>query len=222
MTSRSSVIKIDNLATMEPLTDNQQEFFSSYNEKDVLLLHGCAGTGKTAISVYKALESVLDKGNIYNRVVLVRSAVPAREIGHLPGDLEEKGMVYESPYISLCNDLLSRGDGYTRLKEQGHLSFCLSSYLRGITLDNSIIVVDEIQNMNYVELYTIMTRIGIDSKIIFCGDTKQNDINGKSGLDKFMKVLDNMPSACHIEFTIDDIVRSDLVKEFLIAESKIG
>ena len=221
MTARSATIKIDHLATMEPLTDNQVEFFSLYKEKDVLLLHGCAGTGKTAISIYKALESVLDRGNIYKRVVIVRSAVAAREIGHLPGDLEEKGMVFEAPYVSLCNDLVDRGDGYSRLKEQKHLVFCLSSYLRGITLDNSIIVVDEIQNMNYVELYTIMTRIGIDSKIIFCGDTKQNDINGKSGLDKFVKVLDNMPSACRIEFTIDDIVRSDLVKEFIIAESKI-
>lgn len=215
-----AVIKIEHLCTIDPATDNQALFFEMYKEREVLLLHGSAGTGKSFIALYRALEDVLDSGNLYDRLVLVRSAVPAREIGYLPGDLEEKGEVYEIPYITMCNDLLERDDGYSRLKEQKKVVFSLSSYMRGITLDNTIIIVDEIQNMNYQELRTMITRVGINSKIVFCGDTTQNDINGKSGLDKFMKILDNMSSACHIEFTIDDIVRSELVKEFLIAENK--
>lgn len=215
------ILKIDDMYTISPLNDRQRAFFDMWASKPLFLLHGCAGTGKSFIALYRALETVLDRDNSYSKVVVVRSAVPSRDIGALPGDLEEKGMVYELPYSQMACDLFDRGDAYTRLKEQKHLVFVLSSYIRGITLDDSIIIVDEIQNMNYQELHTVITRVGENSKIVLCGDLKQNDINGKSGLDKFIKVLDNMPSCFHIEFTIDDIVRSGLVKEFLIAESRI-
>jgi phosphate starvation-inducible protein PhoH len=214
-------VSIEDLWTVESMTPNQFRFLEAYRKYPVHLLHGTAGTGKTFLALYRALETVLDKGTPYHKIILVRSAVPSRDIGHLPGDEEEKSMVYQLPYVSMCKDLFDRGDAYDRLKEQKVLHFVLSSFIRGLTFDNAVIVVDEVQNLNYMELYTIFTRIGIDSKIVFCGDTKQNDLNGKSGLDKFMKVLYNMPSCHQVEFGIDDIVRSDLIKEFLIAESKL-
>lgn len=214
-------IKIEDLCTVESLTPQQYIFLNTYHDFDVHLLHGIAGTGKTFLALYRGLEDVLDKGTIYEKLIIVRSAVPSRDIGHLPGDKDEKSLVYQLPYMSMCKDLFQRVDSYDKLKEQHVIEFTLSSFIRGITFDRCIIVVDEVQNLNYQELYTIMTRLGIDSKMLFCGDTRQNDLNGKSGLDKFMKVLDNMPSCHRVEFGIDDIVRSDIIKEFIIAESKL-
>jgi phosphate starvation-inducible PhoH-like protein len=216
-----SHIKIDDLLTVESLTPQQYVFLESYHDFELHLLHGIAGTGKTFLALYRALEDVLDSGTLYDRVIIIRSAVSARDIGHLPGDKEEKSLVYQLPYMSMCKDLFQRVDSYDRLKEQRKIEFALSSFIRGLTFDRAVIVVDEIQNLTYQELYTIITRIGIDSKMLFCGDTRQNDLNGKSGLDKFMKVLDNMPSCHRVEFGIDDIVRSDIVKEFIIAESRL-
>jgi phosphate starvation-inducible protein PhoH len=214
-------IRIEDLYTVDALTESQGQFFSMFHKKPAFLLHGLAGTGKTFIALYKALETVLDKATFYERILIVRSAVPVRDIGALPGDLEEKSAVYQEPYKILCNDLINKPQAYERLREQKTLDFMLSSYIKGLTFDRTIIIVDEVQNMSYQELYNIITRVGEDSRIIFCGDTRQNDLYAKSGLDKFIKVLDNMPSVCHIEFNVEDIVRSGLVKEFIIAESGV-
>lgn len=213
----SLTLKIDDLLVCESLTPKQGEFFTQWWQYDVQVLYGSAGTGKTFISVYKALEDVLDKSSIYKQLVILRSAVPARDVGALPGDLEEKSQVYELPYIDICHSLFSRRDAYDRLKEQKAIQFALTSYIRGITLDSSIIVVDEIQNMNYQELYSVMTRVGENSKIIFCGDFKQTDIRD-SGLQKFLNVLHLMSDVCFYEFSTQDIVRSSIVKNFIIAE----
>ena len=213
-------IRIEDLYTVDALTESQGQFFSMFHKKPAFLLHGLAGTGKTFIALYKALETVLDKGTFYERILIVRSAVPVRDIGALPGDLEEKSAVYQEPYRILCNALVNKPQAYERLREQKTLEFMLSSYIKGLTFDRAIIIVDEVQNMSYQELYNIITRVGEDSMIIFCGDTRQNDLYTKSGLDKFIRVLDNMSSVCHIEFNVEDIVRSGLVKEFIIAESE--
>lgn len=222
-------IRIDDLKTIQPLTDNQRKFFEQYRNSQAMLLHGVAGTGKSYIAIYKALEEVLDKGTTYQKVVVVRSAVPSREIGHLPGDEKEKTEVYQQPYIEICSDLFNRVDAFQRLQEQRAVNFMITSFVRGITLDDSIIVVDECQNMTDMELNSIITRVGNRSKIIFCGDFRQTDLYKKtdmSGLKKFMVIADMMPSFKAIEFEVDDIVRSDLVKEYILArmqyEEKYG
>ena len=216
-------IRLDDMKTIEPLTENQRGFFEAYNDSKVMLLHGVAGTGKTYIALYHALEEVLEKSNPFNKVIIVRSAVPSREIGHLPGDEKEKTEVYTQPYISICEDLFDRSDAYQRLVEQKAVEFMITSFIRGITLDKAIIIVDECQNMTDMELNSIITRVGEDSKIIFCGDFRQTDLYKKtdiSGLKKFMAITDMMPSFKTFEFGIDDIVRSELVKEYIIARLK--
>jgi phosphate starvation-inducible protein PhoH len=213
-------LRLDNMKVIEPLTDNQKLFFDAYENSNIMLLHGVAGTGKTYIALYHALEEVLDKSNPYKRVIVVRSAVPSRDIGHLPGDEKEKSEVYTEPYVEVCQDLFGRHDAYQRLEEQGVVKFLITSFVRGITLDDSIIIVDECQNMTDMELNSIITRVGDRSKIIFCGDFRQTDLYKKtdmSGLKKFIAIADMMPSFKTFEFGVDDIVRSAIVKEYIIA-----
>lgn len=213
-------IRLDEMNVIEPLTQNQRRFFEAYDYSKVMLLHGVAGTGKTFIALYHALEEVLDKGNPYTKVVIVRSAVPSREIGHLPGDEKEKTEVYQDPYVDICQSLFGRYDAYQRLVEQKSIQFLITSFVRGITLDDSIIIVDECQNMTDMELNSIITRVGERSKIIFCGDFRQTDLYKKtdmSGLKKFMAIADMMPSFKIFEFGVEDIVRSSLVKEYILA-----
>ena len=218
---RKLKLRIDDLLTFEPLTKNQSKFFDLYKQgTQAIMLHGAAGTGKTFIALYKALEEVMDKSNTYDKVVLVRSVVPSREIGHLPGDEKEKTDVYLAPYKAICQDLFQTEQAYERLVEQKNIEFMITSFIRGITIDNSVIIVDECQNMNFQELSSIMTRVGEGSKIIFCGDFKQTDLckkHDQSGLREFVEVINRMPSFRNVEFEVDDIVRSSLVKEFIVA-----
>lgn len=184
------------------------------------MLHGAAGTGKTFIAVYKALEEMMNNRGSYDKVVIVRSVVPSREIGHLPGDEKEKTDVYLAPYKAICKDLFNTDQAYERLVEQKNIEFLITSFVRGITIDKAIIIVDECQNMNFQELSSIMTRVGEGSRILFCGDFKQTDLNKKhdqSGLKDFVQIINRMPSFRNIEFDVEDIVRSNLVKEFIVA-----
>lgn len=216
-------IKYEDLKLIEPLTENQRKFFELYNTCNAFLLHGVAGTGKTYIALYKALEEVLEKYSSFQKVVVVRSAVPSREIGHLPGDEKEKTEVYQQPYVEICQDLFKRPDSYQRLVEQKAVQFMITSFIRGITLEDAIIIVDECQNMTDMELNSIITRVGKRSKIIFCGDFRQTDLYRKtdmSGLKKFMVIADMMSSFKIVEFEIEDIVRSDLVKEYIVARMR--
>lgn len=216
-------LRLDDMKTIQSLTENQKGFFDAYDESQIMLLHGIAGTGKTYIALYHALEEVLDKSSNFNKVVIVRSAVPSRDIGHLPGDEKEKTEVYTEPYIEICADLFERPDAYQRLTEQKAIQFLITSFVRGITLSNSIIIVDECQNMTDMELNSIMTRVGDRSKILFCGDFRQTDLYKKhdmSGLKKFMVIADMMPNFKTFEFGVDDIVRSAIVKEYILARLK--
>lgn len=215
-------IKLDHMKTFDPLTNNQKKFYDAYKRGDYFIsLIGSAGTGKSFIAVYKALEEVMDKGNPFTKLVIVRSAVQSRDIGFTPGSLEEKMSLYEQPYYQICSTMFERKDAYQRLVEQGMIEFVSTSFIRGLTFDDAIIMVDECQNMTWEELSTIITRVGYRSKIIFCGDYKQTDLNkrsnDKSGLVKFHSVAKMMSSFTNIEFTTADIVRSSLVKDFLIA-----
>lgn len=218
-------IRIDDLKTFDPLTDNQKKFFDAYKRGDYFVaLHGVAGTGKTFIALYKALEEVLDRSNPFRKIIVVRSAVQSREIGHLPGDVSEKMEIYQQPYRQICETLFERKDAYDRLEEQGYISFISTSFIRGMTWDDAIIIVDECQNLTWEEIHTCMTRVGHRSKIIWCGDYRQTDLNKKkndmSGLSKFLDIADLMDSHTRIEFTVDDIVRSSLVKDWIIATMK--
>jgi len=215
-------IRIDDLKTFDPLTDNQKQFFDAYKRGDYFVaLHGVAGTGKTFIALYKAIEEVLDKNNPFNKIIVVRSAVQSREIGHLPGDVTEKMEIYQQPYRQICDTLFGRRDAWDRLEEQGFIQFISTSFIRGMSFDDAIIIVDEMQNMNFEEIDTVMTRVGYRSKIIWCGDYRQTDLrknNDKSGLLKFFDIAQHMGAFTRIEFTVDDIVRSSLVKDYILAK----
>lgn len=221
--NNSLKIRIDDLKTFSPLTSNQKLFFDAYKRGDYFIaLHGVAGTGKTFCALYKALEEVLDKTNPFKKIIIVRSAVPSREVGHLPGDLDEKTEIYRQPYQQICHTLFGRPDAYQRLEEQGFIEFISTSFIRGMSFDDAIIIVDEMQNLTYEEIDTVMTRVGYRSKIIWCGDYRQTDLNKKkndmSGILKFFDIAAHMNAFTRIEFIVDDIVRSSLVKDYILAK----
>lgn len=218
-------IRIDDLEALEPLTQKQRDTVSAYRKDKNLLLHGIAGTGKTFLGMSLALEEVLDPSNDYDFVGIVRSIVPTREIGFLKGDDKEKVSVYEAPYKAVCGELFGIPDAYDCLKEQGVVQFISTSFIRGLTLNNCVVIVDEFENLNFHELDSIITRMGKNSKIIFCGDYTQSDFvktNEKNGCIDFMKILKEMKSFEFIEFGVDDIVRGQTVRDYIITKYKLG
>jgi predicted ribonuclease YlaK len=228
---RKKPINLDLMRTVEPLTDNQELLFKSYKKDQNIVAYGAAGTGKTFITLYNALRDVLDEKSPYEKIYIVRSLVATREIGFLPGDHEDKSSLYQIPYKNMVKYMFEMPDDsafemlYGNLKTQGTISFWSTSFIRGTTLDNCIIIVDEFQNLNFHELDSIITRVGEDSKIMFCGDATQSDLvktAEKNGIIDFMRILNVMPSVDVIEFGVDDIVRSGLCKEYLIAKSELN
>jgi len=224
---RKKPINTDLMRKITPLTPNQEELFRCYENNQNLVAYGCAGTGKTFITLYNALKDVLDPKTPYEKIYIVRSLVSTREIGFLPGDHEDKSSLYQIPYKNMVKymfEMPSEADFemlYGNLKAQGTISFWSTSFIRGTTLDKAIVIVDEYQNLNFHELDSIITRIGQDSKIMFCGDATQSDLiktNERNGVVDFMQILRIMPSVDIIEFGIEDIVRSGFVKEYLLAK----
>jgi phosphate starvation-inducible protein PhoH len=221
--SNNAKRKIIDLLGITPITPAQRETFEFFKRGHNLILKGSAGTGKTFIAMYLALKNAFaDTTTDYNKVIIVRSAVATRDIGALPGDLEEKTGIYELPYYSITSELTNKDGMYNTLKETKCITFIPTSYVRGVTFRNSIIIVDEFQNMNSHELYSIITRAGENCRFIFCGDMKQSDLSekgtDKSGFNRFLKIVAKMESFREVEFTQKDIVRSGLVKEFIIAD----
>ena len=228
---RKKPINLDYMKKIEPLTENQETLFARYGLDQNLVAYGCAGTGKTFITLYNALRDVLNEKTQYEKIYIVRSLVATREIGFLPGDHEDKSSLYQIPYKNMVKYMFEMPDDasfemlYGNLKTQGTISFWSTSFIRGTTLDNAIIIVDEFQNLNGHELDSIITRVGENSKIMFCGDATQTDLiktNEKNGIIDFMKVLRIMPSFDIIEFGIEDVCRSGLVKEYLTAKHQLG
>ena len=218
-------VRIDDLLTFQPITENQTLTYDAYKNDKHLLLHGIAGTGKTFLSLYLALEDVLDPSTVYDDVFIVRSVVSTRDIGFLPGDEQEKVSIYEAPYRSICRELFGIKDSYDSLKQQNNVKFMSTSFIRGITINNAVIIVDECQNLNFHELDSIITRLGKNSKIIFCGDYTQSDLtkeSDKTGIINFMKILKELPEFTTVEFGINDIVRSDFLKSYIIAKYTLG
>jgi len=236
MTSRAmrrskKAINADLLLEIDPLTENQEKLFGSYDDQKNLVAYGAAGTGKTFITLYNALRDVLDEQSPYEKIYIVRSLVATREIGFLPGDHEDKSSLYQIPYKNMVKYMFQMPDDaafemlYGNLKTQGTISFWSTSFIRGTTLDNAIIIVDEFQNLNFHELDSIITRVGENTKIMFCGDATQSDLvktNEKNGIVDFMRILRAMPSFDIVEFGVEDIVRSGLCKEYIIAKTELG
>ena len=228
---RKKPINSDLMKPIEPLTENQEELFRCYKNDQNLVAYGCAGTGKTFITLYNALKDVLDVKSPYEKIYIVRSLVATREIGFLPGDHEDKSSLYQIPYKNMVKYMFEMPTDadfemlYGNLKTQETIGFWSTSFIRGTTLDDAIIIVDECQNLNFHELDSIITRVGENSKIIFCGDGVQSDLTKNSereGLHTFISILNKMPSFSLVEFGVDDIVRSGLVKEYILAKNYLG
>lgn len=212
------------LKNIEPLTENQRLTFEKYHDGKNLLLHGIAGTGKSFLSIYLALQSVLSDAGRYKKLIIVRSVVPTRDMGFLPGNNKEKSKVYEAPYQAIFTELFNRGDAYEYLKQKNIVDFISTSFIRGITLNDCIIVVDEIANMTLHELDSVITRVGKNCRIIFCGDFRQSDFtreHERNGLIDFMRILNKMKSFEYVDFSENDIVRSSLVKEYIIQKDRL-
>ena len=223
---REESVQRNNLSLkhFEPLTANQKLTYQNFNNKN-LMLHGMAGTGKSFISLYLSLKEVIKTDSIYKKVVIVRSVVPTRDMGFLPGNNKEKAKVYEAPYYAICTELFGRGDAYELLKSRGLVDFISTSFIRGITLNDCIIVVDEIANLTLHELDSIITRVGKNCKIVFSGDFSQSDFTreqDRNGLKDFMRIIERMKSFEFIEFNENDIVRSSMVKEYIISKHRLG
>lgn len=217
---REQTNAIDNnlkIKTLTPLTKNQQLAFQSYSRGKHLMLHGTAGSGKTLCAVYLGLKDVLD--GVYEKVIIIRSVVPSRDIGFLPGDHDAKLKVYEMPYVQLCKELFNRSDAYRLLQHNKNLDFISTSFIRGLTINNAVVIVEECQNMNWGELSTVLTRVGTNCRVIVCGDTKQSDLSerdGKRDILKLITVLKRLKTFEFIQMTSDDILRGDFCKDFIV------
>lgn len=228
---RKKPIDSSYLLPVDPLTDNQKIMFEEYGKGQNIYAYGCAGTGKTFVALYLALRDVLSEHTPYDKVYIVRSLVATREIGFLPGTHEDKASLYQIPYKNMVKYMFEMPDDnsfemlYENLKAQETVSFWSTSFLRGTTLDNSIVLIDECQNLNFHELDSIMTRCGQDTKIMFCGDARQSDLqksNERTGIVDFQRILEDMKEFSLVEYNIEDIVRSGLVKSYLISKINLG
>jgi len=224
-------IGIELLKEIDPITENQKLLYDAYENNKNIVAHGCAGTGKTFITLFNALEDVLSERTPYDKIYIVRSLVATRDIGFMPGDYESKSALYQTPYKSMVQHMFNLSSEpefemlYGNLKTQGTITFWSTSFSRGTTIDNAIIIVDEMQNLSFHELDSIVTRVGENSKIMFCGDATQSDLtrtSEKNGIMDFMKIIRAMPSFDIIEFGVEDICRSSLVKEYLIAKYSLN
>ena len=231
MLKRKKPINNKYFLDVNPITENQQLFFDEWTKEKNLFAYGAAGTGKTFIALYLALKDVMNEESPYDKVYIVRSLVSTREIGFLPGTHEDKAELYQIPYKNMVRHMFEMPDDtsfdmlYDNLKHQETISFWSTSFLRGTTLDDAIVIVDECQNLNFHELDSIITRVGQDSKIVFCGDVNQSDLqrtNERNGILDFQRILENMEEFSAIEFGVNDIVRSGLVKSYLISKMTLG
>ena len=231
MLKRKKPINNKYFLDVNPITENQQLFFDEWTKEKNLFAYGAAGTGKTFIALYLALKDVMNEESPYDKVYIVRSLVSTREIGFLPGTHEDKAELYQIPYKNMVRHMFEMPDDtsfdmlYDNLKHQETISFWSTSFLRGTTLDDAIVIVDECQNLNFHELDSIITRVGQDSKIVFCGDVNQSDLqrtNERNGILDFQRILEGMDEFSMVEFGINDIVRSGLVKSYLISKMTLG
>lgn len=222
--SNTHKIRLDNLSEISPLTENQKLAFQFYEKNHSLVLAGSAGTGKTFMALGLALEDVLDKETQYDKVVVVRSIVPTRDIGFLPGNEEEKKDAYTGPYRSVCTELFNDPQAWTKLNQAGQVEFLSTSFIRGITLSDAIIIVDEMQNLTFHELDSIITRVGRNCKFVMCGDYYQSDFTkdaDRKGILKFLNIIEQLNNFKVVEFGWEDIVRSDFVRDYIMTKEML-
>jgi phosphate starvation-inducible PhoH-like protein len=226
MTKKNNSLQVhaDELVRIEPITENQRLAFSAWEENKNIVLSGSAGTGKTFIGLYLALKAMLDEPEIYRDITIMRSIVPTRDGGFLPGTIEEKREPFNLPYKFICNELFGEFGSYNKMLHSKQIKFESTSYIRGCTFDHSIILVDEMQNLNFHELDSVITRIGKDCRVIFCGDYMQSDFkfdDEKDGIIKFMKIVEQMRFFDVVKFGWEDIVRSDLVRDYIMTKEML-
>lgn len=201
-----------------PITKNQARVFDSYRTGKNIAMTGFAGCGKTYLAMGLALDDVLNGRGDQDKVVIVRSVVPVRDMGFLPGNIKEKTKVYEAPYVSICTELFGRGDAYDLLKGKQLIEFTSTSFVRGLTMSDAIVIVDEIQNCTDRECDSLITRIGGNCRVLICGDIRQSDLmqhNEKCKMRDFVRIISKMPEFDVVDFTLDDVVRSQFVRSYL-------
>lgn len=223
--NNSMTVKINDLLEFSPITANQEIVFEHWNDGDNLVLSGSAGTGKTFLAMYLGFEEVLDRENFKDRLIIIRSMVPVREMGFLPGSAEEKKEVYTVPYKNICTELFGDKASYNKMINTGQILFESTSFIRGATFDNCVIVVDEMQNLSFHELDSVITRVGNNCRVIFSGDYRQSDFRNtseKDGLIKFLAIMEQLKNFSTIEFGWDDIVRSDFVRDYIMTKEMLG
>ena len=224
-TNNSMTVRLDDLLQFDPLTLNQEKTYKSWDDGDNLVLTGSAGTGKTFMALYLALEDVLDKETEHDKLVVIRSMVPTRDMGFLPGTKQEKEDAFTLPYKNICHELFGDKSSYNKMISANQMQFDSTSFIRGTTYDNTVIVVDEMQNLNFHELDSVITRIGNNCKVIFCGDGKQSDFKtdkDKKGISTFLEILEQMKHFETVNFCWEDIVRSGLVRDYIMTKEHMG
>ena len=220
-----ATVKHDDLYECVPETDNQQKAFDAWDDGDNLVLAGSAGTGKTFVALYLALESVLERETPYNKVIIVRSVVPTRDMGYLPGTVEEKKEVFETPYKAICQELFNDNAAYNKMINSHQIEFTTTSFIRGLTIDNSIIIVDEMQNLNFHELDSVITRVGENCRVIFSGDYHQSDFKDQTerdGIQRFLRIIEQLRNFSVVTFGWQDIVRSDFLRDYIMTKEMLG
>ncbi len=209
------------IRSFRALTQSQAEGLRGWAEGDNVAFLGTAGTGKTLLASYCASSAVFNPDTEQDHIVIVRSAVQSRDLGFLPGTLIEKLAEYEQPYRDAFKDLFGRDATYDDMKAAKRITFLSTSFLRGVTFDNAVIILEEAQNMTFREIYTVMTRVGHRSRVIVTGDTRQCDFGERSretsGLHKFGRIAKELGNFAVVEFNRHDIVRSGFVKSWICA-----
>jgi len=214
------------LKVINALTPTQEDMFHAFYNGNHVCAQGTAGTGKTFLAMFLAFQEILDKRCKADHIIIVRSNVSTREMGHLPGTPEEKMDVFENPYRDICQELFGRAGTYDNMKRAGLIQFMSTSFVRGLTWHNAIVIVEEGQNLNFHEINSVMTRIGQNTRVMFTGDVPQADLahsgRDQSGMRHFLEVIRDINNFVNIQFTRHDIVRGDFVKAWIIASEDLN